>query len=46
MAQNTIPSASFFESLRYNLVQTLPAYTQGLFTRRRFWVSFWLTAES
>ena len=41
MAQKKIPSASLFESLRYNLVQTLPVYTQGLFTRRRFWVSFW-----
>ncbi len=46
MAQNKIPSASFLESLRYNLVQTLPAYTQGLFTRNRFWVSFWTRLDS
>jgi len=41
MAQKKIPSASFLDSLRYNLVQTLPVYTQGLFTRSRFWVSLW-----
>lgn len=41
MAQKKIPAASFFDSLRYNLVQTLPVYTQGLFTRNRLCVSFW-----
>lgn len=41
MAEKKIPSASFLESLHYNLVQTLPVYTQGLFTRNRFWVNFW-----
>lgn len=46
MAQKKIPAASFLDSLRYNLVQTLPAYTQGLFTRNRFWVSFWTRVGS
>lgn len=41
MAEKTIPSASFLDSLRYNLAQTFPVYLQGLFTRSRFWVSFW-----
>lgn len=41
MARPKIPTASFLDSLRYNLVQTLPTYTQGLFTRNRFWVSLW-----
>lgn len=41
MAEKTIPSASFLDSLRYNLAQTLPVYLQGLFTRSPFWVSFW-----
>ena len=41
MAERTIPSASFLDSLRYNLAQTLPVYMQGLFTRRKFWVSLW-----
>ena len=41
MAQKTIPSASFLDSLRYNLAQTFPLYLQGLFTRSKFWVSFW-----
>lgn len=41
MAENTIPSASFLDSLRYNLAQTFPVYLQGLFTRSPFWVSFW-----
>jgi cytochrome P450 len=46
MAARQIPSASFFDSLRYNLVQTLPVYTQGLFTRNKFWVSFWTRLDS
>lgn len=41
MAEKTIPSASFLDSLRYNLAQTFPVYLQGLFTRSPFWVSFW-----
>ncbi|HKG14238.1 MAG TPA: cytochrome P450 [Pyrinomonadaceae bacterium] len=41
MAEKTIPSASFPDSLRYNLAQTFPVYLQGLFTRSKFWVSFW-----
>jgi cytochrome P450 len=41
MAETKIPSASFLYSLRYNLAQTLPVYMQGLFTRSKFWVSFW-----
>lgn len=46
MAEKTIPSASLLDSLRYNLAQTYPAYLQGLFTRRRFWVSFWARLDS
>lgn len=46
MTGKTIPAASFFDSLRYNLVQTLPVYTQGLFRRSRFWVSFWTKLRS
>lgn len=41
MAEKTIPSASFLDSLRYNLAQTFPVYLQGLFTRSKFWVAFW-----
>ena len=41
MPEKKIPSASFLDSLRYNLAQTLPLYAQGLFTRSKFWVSFW-----
>lgn len=41
MAERTIPSASLLDSLIYNLVQTLPVFTQGLFTRNKFWASFW-----
>jgi cytochrome P450 len=46
MSQATIPTASFFDSLRYNLAQTFPVYLQGLFTRSKFWVSFWTGLDS
>jgi cytochrome P450 len=41
MTEKTLPSASFLDSMRYNLVQTLPVYLQGLFTRSKFWVGVW-----
>src|SRR5215813_3001877 len=34
-----IKKLSFFESLRFNLLYSLPSFLQGLFTRNRFWVS-------
>ena len=40
MAQR-IPRASFRDSLYYNLVHVIPYVTQGIFTRSRFWVTFW-----
>jgi cytochrome P450 len=46
MTQTEIPKASFLDSLRYNLAQTFPTYMQGLFTRSRFWVSFWTNFDS
>jgi cytochrome P450 len=33
--------ASFFDSLRFNLVHAVPVFLQGIFTRSRFWVAFW-----
>ena len=40
MAQ-TIPTVSFSDSLRFNLVHVLPYYLQGIFTRSKFWARFW-----
>src|SRR5262245_35091540 len=34
-----IPTLSFFDTLLFNVLYSLPNYLQGLFTRRRFWVS-------
>ncbi len=36
-----IPTVSFTDSLFYNLAHVIPYYTQGIFTRNKFWVSFW-----
>lgn len=38
---SSIPTVSLLDSLLYNLCQVLPSYLQGLFTRSRFWMSFW-----
>src|SRR4051812_7296947 len=46
MSEKKIPSASFLDSLRYNLAQTIPIYMEGLFTRRKFWVGFWTRLRS
>lgn len=40
MAQ-AAPTVSLLDSLFYNLVHVLPYYLQGIFTRSKFWVSFW-----
>src|SRR5688572_22164974 len=40
MAQ-TIPTVSFRDSLRFNLMHVLPYYLQGIFTRSKFWTRFW-----
>jgi cytochrome P450 len=36
-----IPTLSFFDSLTFNALYSIPSYLQGLFTRNRFWVGFW-----
>ncbi len=36
-----IQKFSFFETLGFNLLYSIPNYLQGLFTRNRFWVGFW-----
>ncbi|HZT43940.1 MAG TPA: cytochrome P450 [Chthonomonadaceae bacterium] len=36
-----IQSVSLWDSLCYNLIHVIPIYLQGIFTRNRFWVSFW-----
>jgi cytochrome P450 len=37
----TIPSASLWDNLVYNLGYLIPTALQGTFTRSRFWVGFW-----
>ncbi len=37
----TIPSASLWDNLVYNLGYLIPMSLQGTFTRSRFWVGFW-----
>ena len=37
----TIPTVSLPDSLLYTLLHTVPYFTQGIFTRSRFWVGFW-----
>lgn len=37
----TIPSASLWENLGFNLGTVIPIALQGTFTRRRFWVTLW-----
>ena len=39
--RDTIPSASLWENLVYNLCYLIPTALQGTFTRNRFWVGFW-----
>lgn len=36
-----IQTLSFFNTLVFNLLYSLPNYLQGLFTRNRLWVGFW-----
>jgi cytochrome P450 len=36
-----VPALSLWDNLFYNFVHVLPYYSQGIFTRNRFWVSFW-----
>ena len=36
-----IRTVSFLDSLLYTVLQVVPSYTQGLFTRNASWVSFW-----
>ncbi len=38
---NSAPSLSFWDNLRYNVLHVLPYYTRGVTTRNRFWVAFW-----
>lgn len=38
---SVIPTASFLDNVLYHVVHVLPYYTQGVFTRSRFWVTFW-----
>jgi cytochrome P450 len=37
----TVPSVSLRDNLFYNLAHVVPYYTQGIFTRSKFWVAFW-----
>jgi cytochrome P450 len=39
--RGTIPTASLWENLVYNLCYLIPTSLQGTFTRNRFWVGFW-----
>ena len=36
-----VKKLSFLQSAQFIILFLIPSYTQGLFTRRRFWVSFW-----
>jgi len=36
-----IRTLSFFETLAFNALYSIPSYFAGLFTRNRFWVGFW-----
>jgi len=40
-----IQTLSFFDTLRFNLLYSIPNYLQGLFTRRRLWVSLWTKVQ-
>lgn len=37
----TTPTATRLDSLRYTLGHVVPYFLQGIFTRNRFWFSFW-----
>lgn len=41
MKSTNIPTVALPYSLFYNLAHVLPYYLQGIFTRSKFWVSFW-----
>jgi cytochrome P450 len=40
MAQ-TIPTVSVADSVAFNLCQIVPYYLRGIFTKNKFWISFW-----
>jgi cytochrome P450 len=40
-----IQTLSFFDSLIFNALYSIPSYLQGLFTRNRFWVGFWARVQ-
>jgi cytochrome P450 len=40
-----IRTLSFFDSLIFNALYSIPSYLQGLFTRSRFWVGFWARVQ-
>ena len=40
-----IRKLSFFDTLVFNALYSIPSYLQGLFTRRRFWVGFWTRVQ-
>jgi cytochrome P450 len=40
-----IPTVSVLDSLRYNLGYVLPYYLRGIFTRSKFWFSFWTKVQ-
>ncbi len=40
-----IRTLSFFDTLIFNTLYSIPSYLQGLFTRNRFWVGFWTTVQ-
>jgi cytochrome P450 len=37
----TIPTVSIADSVAFNLFQILPFYLRGIFTKNKFWISFW-----
>ena len=37
----TIPTVSMADSVAFNLCQIMPYYLRGLFTKNKFWISFW-----
>ncbi len=37
----TIPTVSVADSVAFNLCHIVPYYLRGIFTRNKFWISFW-----
>jgi cytochrome P450 len=37
----TIPTVSVADSLAFNLCHIVPYYLRGIFTKNKFWISFW-----